>query len=153
MKTRICPLIRSVALALVLGWSASLPAPVHAAEYLSVAGEGVTLRSGPGLNFDALFRLPSGYPLRVLDRKEEWILVQDYEGDRGWILNSFVGDRSTVIVRVREAKIREAPGRSAAELGTAGREVIFRKTGTQGDWVRVSHSKVDGWVHKSLVWP
>ena len=53
----------------------------------------------------------------------------------------------------REAKIREAPGRSAAELGTAGREVIFRKTGTQGDWVRVSHSQVDGWVHKSLVWP
>ena len=35
-----------------------------AAEYLSVAKDGVNLRSGPNTTSEVLYQLPAGYPLR-----------------------------------------------------------------------------------------
>ena len=126
---------------------------VQAADYVSVAKNGVNLRSGPGTQNEAIFQLPAGYPLLVLERKGAWIKVQDYEGDKGWIQQSLVSNSPTVIVRVREAKIRSGPNASATEVGKAAKDVILNKTGAQGVWVKVSHPSLTGWVHKDLLWP
>ena len=40
----------------------------QAADYVSVAKDGVNLRSGPGTQNEAIFQLPAGYPLLVLER-------------------------------------------------------------------------------------
>ena len=125
----------------------------QAADYVSVAKDGVNLRSGPGTQNEALFQVPAGYPLLVLERKGTWIKVQDYEGDKGWIQQSLVSNTPSVIVRVREAKIRSGPNASATEVGKAAKDVILNKTGAQGVWVKVSHPSLTGWVHKDLLWP
>ena len=127
---------------------------VQAADYVSVAKNGVNLRSGPGTQNEAIFQLPAGYPLLVLERKGAWIKVQDYEGDKGWIQQSLVSNSPTVIVRVREAKIRSNPSASAPEAGKAAKDVILNRTGAQGVWVKVSHPNLStGWVQKDLLWP
>ena len=126
---------------------------VEAAEYMSVARNGVNLRSGPGTQNEAIFQLPAGYPLLVLERKGAWLKVQDYEGDKGWIQQSLVSKNPFVIVRVREAKVRSGPGSSTTEVGKAAKEVILSRAGSQGDWVKVSHPQLNGWIHKDLLWP
>ena len=54
---------------------------VIAAEFVSVAKDGVNLRSGPETKYEVLFQLPSGYPLKVLAHKGKWLKVSDYEND------------------------------------------------------------------------
>jgi len=43
------------------------------------------LRSGPGTNFDIAFTVEKGVPLKIIERKNEWIQVLHSEGDKGWI--------------------------------------------------------------------
>lgn len=123
------------------------------AEYLSVARDNINLRSGPSTNTDVLYQLPAGFPLQVLERQGEWFKVTDHESDQGWIHQSVVNTNPHVIVTVNVCNIRSGPGTDNSIVGTGSRDVIFAKVEQQGDWIKVSHPAVTGWVHKDLVWP
>jgi SH3-like domain-containing protein len=124
-----------------------------AGEYVSVVKEGVNLRSGSDTKSDILYQLPAGYPLEVLSRQGQWLKVSDYEGDKGWIQESLVNKSPHVIVKVKEGKVRSGPGTNEKIVGNVAREVIFSKVDQKGDWVKISHPDVTGWIHKDLVWP
>mgnify|MGYP003587960893 CR=1 FL=1 len=136
----------------LLAWSV-LVTGAQAAEYLSVAKDGINLRSGPDNNSTALYQLPAGYPLEVISRQGQWMKVSDYEGDKGWIQETMVNKSPHVIVKVKECKIRSGPKNSEKVVGNGARDVIFVKADQKGDWVKVSHPDLTGWVHKDLVWP
>ena len=130
--------------------------PVHsalAAEYVSAAKDGVNLRSGPDANAAVLYQLPAGYPLEVLGKQGAWYKVSDYEGDKGWIQDSVVNKTPYVIVKVKECKIRSGPSSNEKVVGNGVKDVILAKVEQKGDWIKVSHPNVTGWVHKDLVWP
>ncbi len=148
VSRQLVPLLLFIAIMLATGAHT-----VFAAEYFSVVKNGVNLRSGPGTHTEAIFQLPAGYPLLLLERKGNWLKVQDYEGDKGWIEQSLVSTSPRVIVRVREAKVRSGPNTSSSEVGKAAKEVTLSRTGRQGDWVKVSHPDLSGWIHKDLLWP
>lgn len=124
-----------------------------AAEYVSVTKDGVNLRSGPGTNYEAIYQLPVHYPVRVLSKKGQWMKIEDYEGDKGWIYDTLVSASPYVIVKVKEGNVRSGPGTNNAKVGTVSKDVILKKGNRQGDWVQVSHPEIKGWVHRTLVWP
>jgi Uncharacterized protein conserved in bacteria len=124
-----------------------------AAEYVSVMKDGVNLRSAPGTNAEVLFQLPLGYPLEILSKEGSWLKVRDYEGDKGYILDSLVGKSSSVIVKVKECKILSGPGAKEKVVGSGARDVILQKVEQKGDWIKVTHPSLTGWVHKQSVWP
>ncbi|MBM9535727.1 SH3 domain-containing protein [Desulfobulbus alkaliphilus] len=148
MFQRFFKIIPVTVFSIVLGLSS-----VGMAEYLSVARDNINLRSGPSTNTSVLFQLPAGFPLRVLERQGEWFKVTDYENDQGWIHQSVVNRTPHVIVTVNVCNIRSGPGTNHDIVGTGSRDVIFARHEQQGDWIRVSHPAVSGWVHKDLVWP
>ncbi len=124
-----------------------------AAEFVSVIKDNVNLRSGPDTTNEVLFKLPKGYPLKVLAIQSKWMKVSDYEGDKGWIFSSLVAKDSYVIVKVKEGNVRSGPGTQHEKVGKVVRDVIVRKIETKGDWVKISDPRLSGWVHKQLVWP
>ena len=126
---------------------------VLAAEFVSVVKDGVNLRSGPDTSNEILFQLPAGYPLKVLARKGKWLKVSDFEDDKGWIYDSLVSENPYVIFKVRECNVRSGPGTNFDKVGSLAREVILKKVDSQGDWIKVSHPKITGWLHTNLVWP
>ena len=123
------------------------------ADFVSVVKDGVNLRSGPETKYETLFQLPSGYPLKVLSRKGKWIKVSDYENDKGWIYSTLVNSTPHVIVQARECNVRSGPGTNHGKVGSVAKDVILRKLESKGDWVKVSHSQISGWVYGKLVWP
>ncbi len=125
----------------------------QAAEYLSVAKDGVNLFSGPDSKATVLYQLPAGYPLEVLGKQGHWVKVSDYEGDKGWIQDSLVNKSPHVIVKAKECNVRNGPSTSGKVVGNSVKEVIFVKADQKGDWVKVSHPDLTGWVHKDLIWP
>ncbi|HFQ89327.1 MAG TPA: peptide-binding protein [Desulfobulbus sp.] len=124
-----------------------------AAEYVSVVKDNVNLRSGPDTKYETLYQLPAGYPLKVLSRQGKWIKVSDFENDKGWIYGSLVSKTPYVIVKVKEGNVRSGPGKNYSKVGTVAREVILKKIATKGDWIKISHPRISGWIYKSLVWP
>lgn len=124
-----------------------------AADFVSVAKDGVNLRSGPGTNYEVIYQLPANYPLQVLSRKGQWVKVEDFEGDKGWIFDTLISSSSYVIVKVEEGNVRTGPGTNFEKAGSVFRDVILKKVSTKGEWIQVSHPKLQGWIYGNLVWP
>lgn len=124
-----------------------------AADYLSVAKDGVNLRSGPSTTSEVLYQLPAGYPLEVMSKEGEWYKVSDHEGDKGYIQSSVVNTTPHVIVKAKECNVRSGPSTNDPVVGKSAQNVIFVKVEQKGSWVKVSHPDLTGWVHKDLVWP
>ncbi len=50
----------------------------------------VNIRSGPGTDAAIRFRAEKGVPLKVMERKGDWIRIQSAYGDKGWIHRKLV---------------------------------------------------------------
>ena len=150
-KYRLIGRMKISAVAMAMLWSTASVA--LAAEYVSVVKDDVNLRSGPDTKYETLYQLPAGYPLKVLSRQGKWIKVSDFENDKGWIYGSLVSKTPHVIVKVKEGNVRSGPGKKYSKVGSVAREVILKKVSVKGDWIKVSHPRLSGWIHKSLVWP
>lgn len=55
-----------------------------------MAGKLANIRSGPGLEHEALWEVEHGYPFKVLQRQEDWIQVTDGDEVEGWIFVKLV---------------------------------------------------------------
>ncbi len=127
-------------------------------EMLSVSGEKVNLRSGPGTNYDVKWEYGNGFPLKVLTKKGKWIKVKDFENDTGWLYKTLASKTPHLIVKVNKNKnkkinIRKGPGRNFKIIGKAYYGVVFTNLEEKKGWARVKHeSGLEGWIKRSLLW-
>ena len=125
---------------------------------VSVTGDDVNLRSGPGTKYSVKWKYGSGLPLRVLQQKGDWIKVEDFENDTGWIHKSLLSSAGHMVVKVNKDKnkkinIRSGPGTNYKIVGKAYYGVVFKTVKQQKGWAKVTHeSGVTGWVKRTLLW-
>ena len=78
----------------------------------TLIGDGVNLRSGPGLNYEVLGSFPEGEEVLIIDRSNpEWYAVM-IEGHRGFIHSSYLrldGEGTTEIVEIEEPDPEPTP--------------------------------------------
>jgi hypothetical protein len=55
------------------------------------------------------------------------------------------------VVRASLANIRRGPGPDEPVVGKAPREAVVEALAVRGDWVKVTHAGVTGWIHRSLL--
>lgn len=125
------------------------------AEYVSVIKDGVNVRTGPGTSNPVYMELFSGYPLKVIEKKGDWLKVQDFENDTGWIFSSLVESGKTVIVNAKsKANMRSGPGTTNPVVANLERGVVLDTLERKGKWVKVRHqSGTQGWIYAPLLWP
>ncbi len=125
------------------------------AQTVSVKKDNVNVRSGPGTNFPVSMELFQGYPLKVTEKKGDWLKVSDFENDTGWIFSSLVKPGTTVIVNGKKSiNMRSKPNTTASIVATVDRGVVLTKVSTEGKWVKVRHSQgAIGWIYSPLLWP
>ena len=140
----------------LLIWTALLTAlvPALAQELVSVRNPTVNLRASPGTDAEVLWKLSQGYPLQVLEKKGDWLQVQDFEGDKGWIARSVTATAPHHVVKVKTANLRKGPGTRFPVVGKATYGDVLRTIRRQGEWVVVQSPTGKGqvWVSSSLVW-
>ena len=126
-----------------------------AANYLSVTTDNANVRTGPGTNYPVAMELFQGYPLKVLKKQGEWYKVSDYEKDTGWIHDSIVKDKDTVIVDAKKSlNMRSGPSKNNPVVADVERGVVLNKISTEGNWTKVRHSSgTIGWIYSPLLWP
>ena len=128
------------------------------AEMLSVSGDNVNLRSGPGTKYQVKWEYGKGFPLKVIDKKGDWVKVQDFENDRGWIYKPLLTPKGHLIVKVFKNKnkrinIRSGPGTRYRVVGKAYYGVVFETLEQKNGWAKVKHETgLVGWIKRTLVW-
>ena len=124
----------------------------------SIKGEKVQLRSGPGTKYSSKWEYGSGFPLKILNRKGNWIKVKDFENDTGWIFKQYLSSSPHMIVKVNKGKkkkinIRKGPGKKYKVVGKAYYGVVFKTLDQKKGWAKVKHqSGLTGWIKRSLLW-
>lgn len=127
-------------------------------EMMSVNGDKVNLRSGPGTKYAVKWEYGSGFPLKILQRKGKWVKVKDFENDTGWIHKTLLTKEPCMIVKANKDQdtkinIREKPGTNNKVVGQAYYGVVFKTLQQRADWVKVMHeSGLTGWINRSLLW-
>jgi len=88
---------------------------IASAEMVSIKGEDINMRSGPGTNNSILYTLGSGMPLEVIKRSDDWMQVRDFESEVGWVHQNTVSNTPMVIIKANknstaQINIRSGPG-------------------------------------------
>ncbi len=135
--------------------SLSFVCSAFSAEYVSVQGDNVNVRTGAGTNYEVSMELFDGYPLKVLATEGEWLKIVDFENDTGWIHQSLVTEGNTVIVNGnKNVNMRAEPSTNSTIIATVDRGVVLTTLETQGKWLKLKHSTgLIGWIYKPLLWP
>jgi uncharacterized protein YgiM (DUF1202 family) len=129
-----------------------------AIKMVSISGDNINMRSGPGEKYRVIWELGKGFPLRVIEQKGNWLKVSDFEGDTGWVYKKLTSDSPHLIVKVHKDKkkkinIRTGPGTNYRIAGKAYYGVVFKTLKRDKDWVQVRHENgLTGWIKRSLLW-
>lgn len=125
---------------------------------LSINGEDINMRSGPGTQHEALWVIGSGFPVETVSTKGEWLQVKDFEGSTGWVKKSMTRNTPHMIVKANKGtteqiNVRSEPNNKAKVVAKAHYGVVFKTLEKKGGWVKVEHGQeVTGWVEASLLW-
>jgi len=132
----------------------SISAACLAGEYVSVKKDGVNIRSGPNTTSKVIWQVFESFPLEVLKRDGKWAYIVDFEGDKGWIYETLISSKKTVIVNVETANMRAGASTDDQVIATVKKGVVFEPLEMKGDWMKVRYkNEITGWMHNSLMWP
>lgn len=121
------------------------------AERMSVKTSKANVRTGPSAGYDILWTVSRYTPFEILETQGKWKKVKDFAGDTGWIHSSVLSDTPSLIVKTKEANLREDPG-SKEILWVLGKTFPLKFIEKKGNWLHVKGNEVNGWLHKSTVW-
>ena len=148
-------LVRGVVAATLLAIAAPALAQDKAVPYWAsiASGEAMT-RTGPGKNYPGVWLYKRrDLPVRVLKRYENWRMIEDPDGTRGWMLVSLLSDRRTAVVKpggpreIRTKADSTSPVRYRAEQGVVG-QIEHCKDG----WCHVAIGKREGYIRTTDIW-
>jgi len=126
---------------------------VALAERLSVSVSVANVHSGPGKNYDILWKVEKYHPLFILEKSDSWYHFRDFEGDEGWIYKSLLRKIPSIITNRERCNVRAGPGTGYKILFSVEKGVPFKIIKRKGNWIHIEHADGDkGWIHKSLVW-
>ena len=146
---------RGVIAAVILALAAPAAAQDKQPPYwASIASGEAMMRTGPGRNYPGVWLYKRrDLPVRVLKLYPSWRLIEDPEGDRGWMLVSLLSDRRTAIVkqgeprRIHAEANAQSPVRYLVEAGVVGRIEHCRD-----GWCRITIDKRAGFIRTADIW-
>ncbi len=122
--------------------------------WASIASGEAMMRSGPGGTYPGLWLYKRrDLPIRVVKTYPNWRLVEDSEGERGWMLVSLLSDQRTAIVRPgtpRAIHVEPSTASRAAFLAEPG--VVGRVENCARGWCEIAVGKKRGFIRVGDVW-
>ncbi len=105
--------------------------------FASLRAEETNVRSGPGQNYPIKFTFKlRGIPVRVISEYDNWNEIQDYEGQSGWVTQSLLTKKRTLMVKTSKSFI------NMHSKNNEKSRIIFRlENNVIGDYLKC----VEGW--------
>ena len=130
-----------------------LGANLAQAERLAVSASVANVRSGPGTEYDILWKVEKYHPIFVIEKTDSWYHFRDFEGDKGWVHDSLVSKIKTIITKGEVNNIRSGAGTKFKIMFKVEKGIPFKVLTRKEGWIHIQHADGDkGWIHASLVW-
>jgi SH3-like domain-containing protein len=122
--------------------------------WASIASGEAMIRTGPGRNYPGTWLYKRrDLPVRVLKIYSNWRLIEDPDGEQGWMLVTLLSDRRTAIVKPGAPRdVRTKPNPSAPVRYRAEPGVVGRIDHCSGDWCRIEFAKREGYIARDALY-
>jgi SH3-like domain-containing protein len=132
-----------------VGSKTGLPIP----RFVSLRSDEVNLRAGPGTTYPVEWvYVRRGMPIEVIAEFENWRKVRDWQGTVGWVHQSLLDGRRTVLVVGEERLLRQEPAADAPALARLEPGVIAGLLECSDLWCRIEIEGHRGWLGREEFW-
>ena len=129
------------------------PAPEKVPRFASLRSDEVNLRVGPGENYPIAWVFKrKDMPVEIVEEFQNWRRVEDWQGDKGWVVDRMVTGKREVIVAGAVRALYRQPDPGAPIVARAEPGVIARLLEFQGPWCHIEAGGYKGWVQRREVW-
>lgn len=133
------------------GTNTGLPLP----RFVSLRGDTVNFRAGPGRQYPIEWVYQRrDLPVEIEREFDNWRLVEDFQGSKGWVNQATLAARRTGVVvggdRVLRSDARDDA--SAVVQLKAGVVVRLRACAPGSAWCQASVQDYRGWIRRSDIW-
>lgn len=128
--------------------AAASPLPI----FISLRSNKVNLRSGPGVQYpiDWVYQRRD-LPVQLIDQFETWRRVRDWQGTVGWVHQSMVHGKRTVMVTAPDIVLRREPNSGAAGLARLEEKVIASLKACKTGWCEIEVKGMSGWLPNDAI--
>ena len=122
--------------------------------WASIASGQAMTRTGPARNYPGIWLYQRrDLPVRVVKKYENWRLIEDPDGAKGWMLVTLLSDQRTALIKPGEPRpIRSDPNEGARVRYLAEPGVVGRVDKCGGGWCRIEIGKRKGFVRTGDIW-
>ena len=146
-------LIASMLLLIAFAADGQTPPADKLPRFASLRSDEVNLRVGPGENYpiEWVFKRKD-MPVEIIEQFQNWRRVQDWEGDKGWVMDRMLTSKRAVLVEGSVRGLHRLPDAASALIARAEPGVIGKLVELQGPWCRIEAAGYRGWVRRDEVW-
>ena len=122
--------------------------------WATLRAEEVNMRVGPSEAFpiEWVYRR-QGLPVKVVRVMQGWRLVEDPDGERGWMISRLLDpDRGAIVTGDGLAEMRAAPEAGARVLWRAEPGVVGELGDCDDGWCELDVHGRKGWVRAARLW-
>ena len=131
------------------GRSTGLPLP----RFVSLAAARVNLRFGPGKEYPISWVLArEGLPVEIIAEFDTWRKVRLHDADEGWIHQSLLSGRRTILVTDAVGELRRTPDDDARVVLRAEAGVVGELVDCAPEWCRIDIGGRRGWLRRDAFW-
>ncbi len=123
--------------------------------FASLRADEVNLRTGPGRRYPVEWKLVrEGMPVEILLEYNTWRKIRDQEGTVGWVHQSMLSGRRTIVVTGSPRTLRRQPADDAPPRAVLEPGVIadLYDCATDGAWCRIGVRTLKGWLKRDEFW-
>lgn len=128
-----------------------LPLP----RFASIRADRVNLRTGPGVQYPVDWVYHRQYlPVEIIAEYRTWRKVRDWQSTQGWVHQSMLSGRRTMIVVGKQRTLRQKPDSQSPAVAhiEAGAITTLSNCPPTGGWCKIEAAKVKGWIRKVEFW-
>jgi SH3-like domain-containing protein len=122
--------------------------------WASIQSGEAMMRTGPARTYPGVWLYKRrDLPVRVLKRHENWRLIQDSEGTRGWMLRTMLSDTRTALVQGSAPRPVHAKADANSRVRYMVEPGVVGRINDCGEgWCHISFGKRDGHIKVADLW-
>ncbi len=129
--------------------SEELPIP----RFVTLSAKKVNVRIGPGVRYPiTLVFKKDGLPVEIIKEFDVWRQIQSFDGEKGWVHQSLLSGRRSVIIKDIKETIYKNPNYNAKPVVKLELGVIASMEKCNSSWCKILVAGYEGWVEKKHIW-
>lgn len=122
--------------------------------WASIASGQAMTRNGPARTYPGKWLYQRrDLPVRVIQKYQNWRLIQDPDGEKGWMLVTLLSDKRTAIVKPGDPRpLYSDPNAGSRVRYRAEAGVVGHIDHCRGGWCRIQVGNREGYISENDLW-